>query len=378
MSNEHQFKVVIVGGSVGALEAALALRDLASDRVSLTLVAPNPEFTYRPMTVREPFAYSPAHHYPLAEIANDIGAELIVDEFSWVDPAKRIAHTAQGSELPYDALVLALGARTRPPFAHAITIDDRRMDALLHGIVQDVEGGYVRSIAFVAPARMGWPFPIYELALMIARRAYDMNVELDVTVVTPEDSPLAIFGDTASDAVAELLRDAGVTAVTSAYAQVSEPGRVVIHPGDRTIEADRVIALPELFGPAVRGLPSAEHGFIPVDVHSQVRGVERVYAAGDATDFVVKQGGIAAQQADAAAQSIAALAGVPLTPKPFQPEIRGILLTGREPRYLTARITGGQGFSSQITTEPTWTPPTKIVATYLAPYLDRRDQATVG
>ena len=375
MSNAQPFKVVIAGGGVAALEGALALRELAGERVSLQLLAPNPEFAYRPMTVREPFAYAPASHYPLAEIAGDLGAELVVDEFSWVDAAKQTAHTGRGLELPYDALLLGLGARTRPPFAHALTIDDRRMDELLHGIVQDVEAGYIHSVAFVAPARMGWPFPIYELALQLARRAYDMNVPLDVTIVTPEDGPLSIFGDQASMAVGELLSQAGITILTSAYAQVSQPGRVDIHPGDQTIEADRVIALPELFGPAVRGLPGAEHGFIPVDEHNRVRGVERVFAAGDATDFAIKQGGLAAQQADAAAQAIAALAGVDITPKPFHPEIRGILLTGGAPRYLTARITGGQGFSSEITTEPTWSPPSKIVATYLAPYLDRRDHA---
>jgi hypothetical protein len=51
-----------------------------------------------------------------------------------------------------------------------------------------------------------------------------------------------------------------------------------------------------------------------------------------------------------------------------------MLLTGREPRYLSARITGGQGFSSEITTEPTWSPPRKIVARYLSPYLERLEQ----
>ncbi len=376
MSSEPPFRVVIAGGGVAALEAALALRELAGDRVSLQIVAPNAEFAYRPMTVREPFAYASAQRYPLADIARDVGAELITDELSWVEPDKRVAHTAQGLELDYDALVLGLGARPRPPFSHVVTIDDRRMDELLHGIIQDVEGGYIHSLAFIAPARMAWPFPIYELALMTAQRAYDMNVSVTITVVTPEDAPLAIFGDTASHAVGELLANAGITTITSAYVQVAEAGKVSIHPGDRTLEADRVIALPELFGPSVRGLPVAEHGFIPVDPHCQVRGVERVYAAGDATDFAIKQGGIASQQADAAAQAIAALAGADVTPKPFHPEIRGILLTGREPRYLTARITGGQGFSSQITDQPTWTPPTKIVAAYLAPYLERRDHAT--
>ncbi len=369
---------MIVGGGVAALEAAFALRDLAGDRVSLQLVAPNAEFVYRPMTVREPFAYSLAKRYPLAEIAGDVGAELVVDEFAWVDPEKQTAHTEAGTAFPYDALVLALGARPRAPFAHALTIDDRRMDELLHGIIQDVEGGYTHSLAFVAPARMAWPLPIYELALMTAQRAYDMGVEVAITVITPEDSPLAIFGDEASRAVAELLRDAGITSISSAYVQVPEPGHIVVHPGDRKLEVDRVIALPDLFGPAVRGLPAGEHGFIPVDLHGQVRGVERIYAAGDASDFAVKHGGVAAQQADAAAQSIAALAGAAVTPDPFHPVIHGILLTGGKPKYLTAQITGGYGFSSEITDEPTWTPAAKIAARYLAPYLDRRDKESAG
>ena len=69
----------------------------------------------------------------------------------------------------------------------------------------------------------------------------------------------------------------------------------------------------------MRGLPAALNDFIPVDRHCQVRGVERVYAAGDATDFAIKHGGIAAQQADAAAEAIAALAGAPVKPKPSIP-----------------------------------------------------------
>jgi sulfide:quinone oxidoreductase len=139
-----------------------------------------------------------------------------------------------------------------------------------------------------------------------------------------------------------------------------------------------VIVLPELFGPAVRGLPVGQHGFIPIDGHAKVRDVDHVYAAGDATDFAIKHGGLAAQQADAAAESIAALAGAPITPKRFGGEIHGILLTGREPRYLTAHIQGSRGFNSQITKSATWMPATKITAQYLAPYLARRAQTAAA
>ena len=56
-----------------------------------------------------------------------------------------------------------------------------------------------------------------------------------------------------------------------------------------------------------------------------VRGVDDVYAAGDMTTFPLKQGGIAAQMADAAASAIAVRAGVPVAQHPFRPVIRGLL-----------------------------------------------------
>ena len=78
-SNDGAFEVVIAGGGVAALEATLALRALAGDRVSITLVAPNAEFHYRPLVVREPFTSAPTSAYKLAEIAQRAGAHLLVD-----------------------------------------------------------------------------------------------------------------------------------------------------------------------------------------------------------------------------------------------------------------------------------------------------------
>jgi CBS domain-containing protein len=100
-----------------------------------------------------------------------------------------------------------------------------------------------------------------------------------------------------------------------------------------------------------------------------VPGLDDVFAAGDITRFPVKQGGIAAQQADAAAEMIAANAGADLTPQPFRPVLRGLLLTGRQPRYLRQEITGGAGDVSVASPEPLWWPPAKIVGRYLAPFL---------
>jgi sulfide:quinone oxidoreductase len=369
----RKLRVVIVGGGVAALEAALALADLAGDRTEVTVIAPNSEFVYRPMVVREPFAYARARRYPLAPIVSDAGATLLHGELAWIDRAKQTLHTQADEEVVYDELILALGARVTKRYEHALLIDDRDLDETMHGLIQDVEGGYVHQLAFVSPGRMAWPLPLYELALMTAGRAYDMGIELQTTIITPEDSPLAIFGTTASSAVAALLTGANIVTINSAYAEVPNSREVVINPGDRRLQVDRVISLPELYGPAIRGIPLGEHGFIHVDPYCRVANVEHVYAAGDVTDFPIKQGGIGAQQADTAAASIAALAGAPVIPERFTPVIHGTLLTNDKPLYLSAQITGGHGLGSQISDTPTASPPNKITAKYLAPYLRSRE-----
>ena len=369
----EKLRVIVAGGGIAALETTLALSQLAPAQTDMSVIAPNEEFFYRPLSVREPFAHGSPRRYPLAPIVSDAGARLLVDALAWVDPARRIAHTESSAEVPYDVLVLALGAKARPRYKHATTIDDGRMDEILHGIVQDVEGGYLKSLAFVAPGRMAWPLPLYELALMTAGRAYDMNMKLAVTVLTPEDSPLAIFGSSASAAVADLLARAQIETIGSAYAEVPSAGEVLINPGDRHLHVDRVIALPELYGPSVRGLPLGEHGFLRVNPHGRVLDVEHIYAAGDATEFPVKHGGVGSQQADAVAEAIATLAGAPISAKRFHPVIHGMLLTNDRPLYLPARITGGQGFSSEVSDTPTWDPPSNVASKYLAPYLEAAD-----
>ena len=265
-STPTPFRVLIVGGGVGGLEAALALRHLAGERVATTLLAPAAEFVYRPMRVREPFGYSEARHYPLDEICRDIGTDLVKDAFKWLDPDSRTVHTEAGHELEYDALLLAPGATLKPRFRHALTLDDSHLDEQLHGLIQDVEGGYVHKLAFISPTPMPWPLPLYELALMTARRAYDMNVDMSITLATPEDAPLGVFGSKASQAVERLLEDNGILFIPSAHCETPAEGRVSITPGSRTLIVDRVVALPQLFGPSLPGVPlHAHNGFVPID-----------------------------------------------------------------------------------------------------------------
>jgi sulfide:quinone oxidoreductase len=88
----------------------------------------------------------------------------------------------------------------------------------------------------------------------------------------------------------------------------------------------------------------------------------------------VKQGGLACQQADAAAESIAAQAGVSIEPSPFKPVLRGKLLTGSKPLYLRNDISGTAGDDSTSSGLTLWWPPGKVAGAYLAPYLAMREQ----
>ena len=117
------------------------------------------------------------------------------------------------------------------------------------------------------------------------------------------------------------------------------------------------------------GLPHDGEGFIPVDTHARIQHLDDAYAAGDATTCPIKQGGVAAQQADAAAETIAAELGAELEPQPFRPVLRGLLLTGATPRYMRAEVAGGRGDHWPVSESALWWPPDKIAGRYLAPYL---------
>ncbi len=375
-SNGGPFEVVIAGGGVAALEAALALHELGADRVAVTLVAPNAEFRYRPLVVREPFTSVRTAGYRVSEIAEHAGAQLLVDRFKWLDPVGRVMHTDHGRKLHYDAVLLALGAKMHPRFRDAITLDDSHLGEQLADFVDSIDHGVLRSVAFVVPSLPIWSLPAYELALMTAKRAAARGHEVSVLLITPEDSPLAALGVNASAEVGNLLAEAGITTITSANCQIREPGRIDLYPLRRSITVDQIIALPELYAPALPGVPtSAERGFVTVDQYERVHGLKRVYAAGDITDTPIKHGGLSAEQADVAAQAIAALAGAPVEWRPLRPALHVMLLGADKPLFIRSQMLGEHGVDLEMSNDPLWEPVEKLHSEYLGPVLAELDAA---
>jgi sulfide:quinone oxidoreductase len=362
-------RTLIVGGGIAGLEALLALHDLAEDRAELTMVAPDPDFTYKPLLVEEPFSLKPAERRELAPLLSELGGEFVQHGVSRVLADEHAVELDNGSRMEYEMLVVCTGGRPRDPYRQAVTFrvggPELEIDALLARADEDAS----KTLAFVVPPGVTWPLPIYELALMSRRRAEETgHSEVRLSVITPEAAPLIMFGAAASEAVAKLLRVRGIEVETKCYVSEGADGELTLTPGTRKLEAGAIVALPLMDGPGLAGLPSDDHGFIPIDEHARVIGVEDVYAAGDGTTFPIKQGGLATQQADAAAEHIAARLGAEAEAKPFHPVLRGQLITGAESLQLRHDLTGGHG-EGLVSSDYLWWPPHKVSGRYLAAWL---------
>jgi sulfide:quinone oxidoreductase len=361
-------RVVVVGGGIAALETVLALHELADAQLRVTLIAPEPDFLLRPLTVATPFSRGHANRLPLAQVMAEHSGRFIRSAVLRIDAEARTVMLTTGKDVGYDVLVLALGASAVPAFTHALTFGAH--PEALNGVLADLEQGWSRSVAFVVPRGCSWPLPMYELALMTAEAVWSMNMDdVDMHLVTPELEPLEIFGTEASAAVAQLLAAAHITVHPGVFAQIHPGGRIETHPGSE-IAVDCVVALPVLEGPKLDGVPSSAQGFIPVDDVGLVAGLDSVYAVGDATDRPIKQGGLACQQADVTAAHIAAKAGAAVEVPPLEQVLRGRLLTGTRDRFLRREPGEAAGAANA---EPLWWPPEKVSGTYLSPYLVAKD-----
>jgi sulfide:quinone oxidoreductase len=380
MHQNDPLRVVVAGGGVAGLETLVALIALAGERVSVTLVAPDDAFTLRALDVFEPFGLGRPKRYPLAELTAGLGVALASERVARVDRARRRVVLGGGGELPYDALVVAVGAIPYPAFDHGVVFDRARSPEPFDALLSDVQAGRAGSVAVVVPAGTTWALPAYELAIMLrsfggAGRA----AKPVVTLVTAEREPLQAFGAPAGAMIRDELHAAGVDLVCGVAATVRSDRLVHLGHG-RDLHAARVVHLPLLAGPRLAGLPYDPTGFLLRDDGDlTVDGDDSVFAIGDGAAGAFKQGGLAAQQADAVAERIAFAAGAgDRPPRPYAPTLRGLLRTENGPRYLRAEPPGGDG-ECLVSDQCLWWPPSKVASRRLTPWLAARDaEARMG
>jgi sulfide:quinone oxidoreductase len=365
MPSGERKRVLIAGGGVAALEAMVALRRMAGDLVDIELISPDRDFFYRPLSVAKPFGAGEVLRFDLPTLARGCAATHRLGTLASVDAGAHEARTNRNATFEYDVLLVAIGARPREVVPGALTFRGEVDVPLVTGLLSDIDRGLVERVAFALPGGVTWPLPLYELALLTAEHARD--ADLEITIVSPEEHPLQLLGREASDTVASQLHEHGIRYLAMTYPDSYAHGKLRIVPGP-PLQVDAVVSLPRLKGIPLAGLPQDEEYFIPVDSTGRVQGLEDVFAVGDITTFPVKQGGIAAQQADVAAVEIAAAAGADVVSESFDPVLRGLLLSG-SPRFFRTELSGGRGTATTVDSDALWWPAGKIAARYLSPYL---------
>jgi sulfide:quinone oxidoreductase len=364
---------VVAGGGFAALEVVLGLRALAGNAARISLVSPDPVFAYRPAATLEAFSDAPPRAYDLRAIAADLGVRYHRTRVESVRVARKRIELGSGGRLTYDTLVLATGARAKVGIRGALTFRDQRDLPRFRELLGELDKGTLDSLVFAVPSGTSWPLPLYELALLSARRSRQRAARVKITLVTPEPRPLVAFGAQASELVAAELAHRGVRFVGACTpGSVCGGGALTLQPG-ASIKADRVVAVPQLHGARIAGTPANQSGFIPVDAAGRVEGMANLYAAGDTTAFPIKHGGLAAQQGDRIAHTIAA--GLGLTPHELKtkPVLKVKLVGGQRPLLLRVELDEfGEPTAATLThtrSDRQSTGP-KVFARYLNPYLE--------
>jgi len=366
MAEKRSKKVLVAGNGVAGLETVLALQSLARGRVDIEMLAPERHFTYRPLAAGAPFLRATPARVELAGIARDRGFRLTRDVVDRVDPTSHEVVTQEGARIPYDVLVLALRAHPIAAVEGAVPFRGSSDRIAVADALEAIDSS--ARVAYVARSATMWTLPLYELALHTTTWADSRDADVEVLVVTDESEPLEVFGPSASEQVAHLLEGAGVRLILNTTVKRMQHGCLDIESAD-PIPVDLAVALPQLVGPALPGVPCDLGGFVPVDPTGRVYGVDDVYAVGDMTDRPLRQDGLAAQQADVAAGAIAAAAGGRAPVCTYEPTLRATLIGDDETLYLRSPAGEVDRLGPDGTVDGAWQPANEFAGFHLAPYL---------
>ena len=369
-------RVIIAGAGMAGIETALALREFAGGRANVTMIDPGRRFAIPASATGSAFGIPPSVDIPLPRVVSRTGAALRKAHLVAVDGRRRLAMLAGGELLRYDRLVVAVGPRSRASIPEALTFrghaDVEELRGLVGGVVAHAERGGDTDLVVVIPPGCGWPLAGYEIALMTREHlvAAGHGDTTRVAVVTAETVPLSIFGPLAGGAVVRKLRRMDIDVVTGAEVASLDWGRLTLADGTSR-PVDRVIALPVMEGPALSGLPCDEHGFVVCAEDGTVEDAPGVQVIGDAGGFPVKRGGIACQQADSVAASVAREMGIDAEQLPFMPAMPEWVWDGTDGWLLKERTLAEGGDGTR------WWPVPKMSGRFLAPFLHELAQLPV-
>lgn len=311
-------RIVVLGGGFAGLESLFYLKYKLGPRADLTLVTDEPKFLFKPNTIYIPFGEPPEKfEVDLLRPLKKQSITMVQARVESIDPDKR-AITTVGGVVDYDYLVVATGAKMRseeiPGLGeHAITVWTPDQMLRLRDRIEWAEdraaGNNRTRFLFLVPPNNKCSGPLYEMVLMLDThlRRNGCRDCVDLVYATKEEAFIEAFGPRLNTVVTDEFRERNIEGHTGFVVTEIEPGKATFQNGEQ-LSFDVLVSFPPYIASGVfERLPTDDRGFIQVENDSRrVLGHDRIFAAGDAANFPIKQAFLALLQGDAAGDHIAA------------------------------------------------------------------------
>ncbi|MCK5429293.1 MAG: NAD(P)/FAD-dependent oxidoreductase [Anaerolineales bacterium] len=290
--------ILILGGGVGGVVTANALREHLASEHRIVVVDKHAEYIFTPS-----LPWLMVGRRQLGQLTKDLrrmlrpGIEIVQAEVLAIDP-NRSKVQAGGEELGYDYMVLALGADLAPeamPGYVEVAHNFFNLEgaAGLWSALQRFEGGRVAVLVSAMPYKC--PAAPYEAAMLIedALRRRGIRDRCQVQVFTPEPQPMLVAGPDMGVAVVGMMASKKIGFHPNLpLDHIDAAGKTLVFKNDRQEPFDLLAAVPPHRPPPVvkESQLSNEAGWIPVDKHTLQTRFENVYAIGDVTAITLSNG----------------------------------------------------------------------------------------